>query len=81
MRIPLRTSYQSDNLVFIHKEINSPQRRKDAKTQRRKDAKTQRRKDAKKYLSYGLIESVIPAKAGIQPVHHQRDTGSLLSQG
>jgi len=65
MRIPLRTSYQRDNLVFIHKEINSPQRRK----------------DAKKYLSYGLIESVIPAKAGIQPVHHQRDTGSLLSQG
>jgi hypothetical protein len=63
MRIPLRTSYQSDNLVFIHKEINSPQRRK--------DAKTQRRKDAKKYLSYGLIESVIPAKAGIRPVQHQ----------
>ena len=57
MRIPLRTSYQSDNLVFIHKEINSPQRRKDAKTQRRKDAKTQRRKDAKKakpYLSFFL---------------------------
>jgi hypothetical protein len=65
MRIPLRTSCQRDTLVFIHKEISSPQRRK----------------DAKKHLSYGLIESVIPAKAGIQPVHHQRDTGSLLSQG
>jgi hypothetical protein len=31
MRIPVRTPYQRDNLVFIHKEIYSPQRRKERK--------------------------------------------------
>jgi hypothetical protein len=54
----------------IHKEINSPQRRKDAK-------------NAKKLNSKEIIETtehVIPAKAGIQYLTDAAKTGFPLSR-